>query len=58
MEVTLDLSMSENLHFSGKGAIVKKTVKTNEMEFMMHAQPGYGSSNKVLNHSGKELPGK
>ena len=58
IEATLDLSESENLIFSAKGPMVKKTIKPNEIEFMMHAFPAVGSFTKVVKHSAKELPAK
>ena len=53
LEVTLDLSASENLLTSSKSPLVKKNLKTAEMSFMMHAQAGIGQFEKVLKHSGK-----
>eukprot|EP00347_Sterkiella_histriomuscorum_P008050 403346565 len=55
IEVMLDLSFSENMTFSSKGPIVKKVVKPGQIQFMMHAQAGYGNYSKVVKHSSKEI---
>lgn len=58
IEATIDLSGSDNMLMSSKDAIVKKTVKPNEMEFMIHTQCGFGSFEKVVKHSATVLAGK
>lgn len=37
IEAVLDLSQSENMIFSSKGPMIKKTIKPNSIEYMMHA---------------------
>ena len=54
LEVTLDLSASDNLVYSTKGPLVKKVVKPGEIQFMMHAQSGVGNFEKIVKHSAKE----
>ena len=51
LEISLDFSSSENLNLSSKGPLVKKVVKPNEIEFMLHAQPGFGNFEKIVSHS-------
>ena len=58
LEVTLDLSSSDNMVFSSKGPIIKKNTKTGEMEPLMSIQAGFGNFNKVVRHSAKEASGK
>ena len=58
IEASIDLSASDNMFISSKDAIVKKTVKPNEMEFMIHTQCGYGSFNKSLKHSAQVIAAK
>jgi hypothetical protein len=54
LEITLDLSQSENLTFSAKGPLVKKVVKPKETQFMMHTLAGVGDHHSAVKHSAKE----
>lgn len=54
LEVSLDLSQSENLSFSSKGPVVRKVVPSGGMAFMMHAQSGFGKFSVAMKHSAKE----
>lgn len=50
MVVTLDLSNSENLSYSTKGAAAKKKVDPKQTQFFLHAQAGFGNFNKAITH--------
>jgi hypothetical protein len=58
IEATIDLGGSDNMGFSSKGPLIKKTIPAGELEFMIHTQAGFGNFNKVLRHSSKEIVGK
>jgi len=58
MIVNFDLTQSENFLYSTKGATSKKRVEPGQMEFLLHAQAGFGSFNKVITHEVEHLPAK
>jgi len=58
IEAVVDMSQSDNVAFSSRGPLVRKTVKPNSICFMMHAQCGFGKYAKVLKHSVKEATKK
>ena len=56
IEVTLDLSSSENVRFSSSGPLVKKTLRAGELQFMLHASAGPGNHFELVErHSSKEV---
>ncbi len=58
IEATLDLTQSENLQSSSKSLLVKKRIEPKKCEFMMHVQAGFGSFNKVINHTVEHIKKK
>ena len=58
MVFTLDMSESNNMNFSTKGATAKKLLQPKDFWFMMHAQAGFGDFSKGIKHEVQHLPGK
>lgn len=58
LEVTVDLSESDNVIFSSKDGIIKKVVKPGALEFAIHTQGGTGNFNVDVKHSSVEIAGK
>lgn len=58
MITKVDLSQSENLSYSTKGAFAKKRVDSKNTQFFLHAQAGFGSFNKALKHEVEHLKKK
>ena len=55
MMTKLDLTESENLSYSTKGAFAKKRVNAKSTQFFLHAQAGFGNFNKNLRHEVEHL---
>lgn len=58
MVFKLDMSESQNLQYSTKGAHNKKLLQPGEMWFMMHTQAGFGSFSKAITSEVQHLPKK
>jgi len=50
----MDFSQSENMSFSTRGHVVKKTLRAGELQLMVHAQAGFGDFSNNYKHSAKE----
>jgi hypothetical protein len=55
---TLDLTGSNNLMFSTKHGVAKKTLQPRECHFMLHAQAGIGEFSKKVTSTVQHLPKK